>query len=99
MEDDLERLRRARRSQAMVRVGDAIREARERKRITLRALATAIKVSAPFLSDVEHGRRMALRHLPNIARALKMPLAALEANCGLCPHCEGTGLTEPNEGE
>lgn len=38
-------------------LGEKIRELRIAKGITLRGLARAIGVSAPFLSDVEHGRR------------------------------------------
>lgn len=37
--------------------GDAIRWAREQKRMTLRAFAAKAGVSAPFASDVEHDRR------------------------------------------
>ena len=38
-------------------LGDALRWARERARLTLRGLAERVGVSAPFLSDVEHNRR------------------------------------------
>lgn len=38
--------------------GERVRELREAKKMTLRALAKALGVSAPFVSDVEHGRRM-----------------------------------------
>lgn len=38
--------------------GTEIREARTEKRITLRALARELGVTAPFLSDVEHDRRV-----------------------------------------
>lgn len=38
-------------------LGEAIRLLRTEQRMTLRALADKIDVSAPFLSDVEHGRR------------------------------------------
>jgi len=38
-------------------LGEAIRLLRTERRMTLRALADKIGVSAPFLSDVEHGRR------------------------------------------
>jgi transcriptional regulator with XRE-family HTH domain len=38
-------------------LGEAIRRLRVEKRMTLRALAEKIGVSAPFLSDLEHGRR------------------------------------------
>ena len=38
-------------------LGERIRELRERQDISIRELAKKIKVSAPFLSDVELGRR------------------------------------------
>lgn len=41
----------------MLPLGDAIRERRVAARMTLRAMAKALGVSAPFMSDVEHGRR------------------------------------------
>lgn len=37
--------------------GEQVRKAREDKRMTLRSLARALDISAPFLSDVEHDRR------------------------------------------
>lgn len=42
----------------MTSFGEKLRELREARRMTLRALATAADLSAPFLSDVEHGRRV-----------------------------------------
>lgn len=42
---------------AQVRVGAALRAARERKGLSLRECATKLKLSAPYLSDVELGRR------------------------------------------
>jgi ribosome-binding protein aMBF1 (putative translation factor) len=38
-------------------VGRAIRESREEQGISLRAAAKAIGISAPYLSDIEKGRR------------------------------------------
>lgn len=38
-------------------LGEVIRELRDTKDLSLRDLAGKIEVSAPFLSDVEHGRR------------------------------------------
>ena len=38
-------------------LGEAIRELREKADISLRELAKQVEVSAPFLSDVELGRR------------------------------------------
>jgi len=42
---------------AATTLGEAIRLLRTGQRMTLRALADKIGVSAPFLSDLEHGRR------------------------------------------
>ncbi len=41
----------------MISLGERIRELREKQDLSLRELAKRIKVSAPFLSDVELGRR------------------------------------------
>jgi transcriptional regulator with XRE-family HTH domain len=46
---------------ASIGLGQAIREAREKKGISLRELARRLDVSAPYISDVEHGRRSFLR--------------------------------------
>ena len=59
--------------------GQVIREAREAKGMTLRALARALEVSAPFLSDVEHDRRRPSRErLPSFAKVLGVELPVLE---------------------
>lgn len=93
--EDRVEVTRVRRVLAMARIGDAIREAREKKGVSLRWLAEKIGVSAPFLSDVEHGRRMALRHLGTIAKMLGTTERALFGDCGFCRHCDGTGLEPP----
>jgi transcriptional regulator with XRE-family HTH domain len=38
-------------------LGEAIHWAREQRNMTMRQLADKVGVSAPFMSDVEHGRR------------------------------------------
>src|SRR5262245_36763696 len=38
-------------------LGEAIRYLREKRALTLRALASKVKISAPFLTDIEHNRR------------------------------------------
>lgn len=50
-------------------LGEAIRFIREQRNMSLRALARDAGVSAPFLSDVEHGRRSTDR-IPEFARVL-----------------------------
>lgn len=57
-------------------LGEAIRCAREFRRMTLRALARTVGISAPFLSDIEHDRRNTDK-LPEIAEALGIELAYL----------------------
>ena len=37
--------------------GWKLRERRQRHGVTLRALARAMRISAPYLHDLEHGRR------------------------------------------
>ena len=58
-------------------LGEVIRYLRIEKGMTLRALAEAVGVSAPFLSDLEHGRRMTSR-LDEMAKVLDIELAILE---------------------
>lgn len=55
--DEARRAETQERLKAMQDAGAALRIRREGKRMTLRALAEALDVSAPFLVDVEHGRR------------------------------------------
>lgn len=81
----------AERAIAMQRVGDEIRIKREAAGITLRGLARAIGVSAPFMSDVEHGRRSTTR-LTEIEVALGLRKGQLWKVAGLCRHCGGSGL-------
>lgn len=38
-------------------IGNALRENRKRKRISLREMAKRLGISAPYLSDIELGRR------------------------------------------
>ena len=61
-----------------VSLGEAVRILREDQRITLRALAEKVGVSAPFLSDLEHGRRQTDRY-SELAEALGVPEADLRA--------------------
>jgi ribosome-binding protein aMBF1 (putative translation factor) len=82
---------------AMARVGDEIRERRERAGMTLRALARAIDVSAPFMSDVEHGRCTTTK-LTEIESVLKLKRGSLWAVAGLCRHCGGSGLSDHEKG-
>lgn len=78
-------------SLAMQRVGDEVRRLRERKGMTLRQLAAMVGLSAPFLSDVEHGRRR-LSHLDAMAKALGVKVIHFLDIAGKCPHCKGTGF-------
>ena len=59
-----------------VSLGEAVRILREDQRLTLRALAEKVGVSAPFLSDLEHGRRQTDRYV-ELAAALGVDEDAL----------------------
>lgn len=58
--------------------GDAVRYLRDQRGLTLRALARAIDVSAPFLSDIEHNRRNTDK-LDALADALRCSVDELKA--------------------
>ena len=58
-------------------LGEAVRQLRTEKRMTLRALAEAVGISAPFLSDIEHGRRQTNEY-EALARALEVPVEELK---------------------
>jgi transcriptional regulator with XRE-family HTH domain len=57
-------------------LGEAIRTLREARKLTLRALALKVGVSAPFLSDLEHDRRKT-DQLDGFADALGVPVEEL----------------------
>lgn len=57
-------------------LGEAVRLLREEQGLTLRALAEKVGVTAPFLSDLEHGRRQTDRH-EKLAAALNVPVEEL----------------------
>lgn len=60
--------------------GETIRELRQRRELSLRELAKAIAVSAPFLSDVELGRRYPSEDvLEKLAKVLRVSLEELRA--------------------
>jgi len=75
---------------AMIRIGEAVRELREERGITLRALAKTLNLSPPFLSDLEHGRRRMPR-VEDFANALGVKPRHFYDLAGWCPHCDGTG--------
>jgi transcriptional regulator with XRE-family HTH domain len=58
-------------------LGEAVRTLREKRQMSLRALAEKIGVSAPFLSDLEHDRRKTDK-LREISEALAVDLQVLE---------------------
>jgi transcriptional regulator with XRE-family HTH domain len=80
----------------MLRVGEEIYRLRQGK-LTLRALAAKVGLSAPFLSDVEHGRRSVRRHLGKLAKALGVKPSHFAEVCGICPKCGGTGVLSNGE--
>ena len=64
---------------ATVTLGEAIYHARQERGITLRQLARTVGISAPFMSDVEHGRRKpSEERLAAIAKALHMSAQKLQ---------------------
>lgn len=58
-------------------LGEAIRYLREQRDMTLRALAKAVDISAPFVSDIEHNRRNTEK-LPVFAEVLGVDLKDLK---------------------
>lgn len=68
----------------MTSLGEAIRVLREQRRMTLRALAERVGVSAPFLSDIEHNRRSTDK-LEAIAEVLEVPVEELRQLDGRVP--------------
>lgn len=62
-------------------LGTRIRQLREKRGITLRGLAAIVGLSPPFMSDLEHDRRNTEK-LPQIAKALGVPLRDLEKRVG-----------------
>ena len=65
-------------------LAEAIRLLREMQGLTLRGLAAKVGVTAPFLSDLEHGRRQT-NQLEAFAEALDVPvedLRKLDARVG-----------------
>jgi transcriptional regulator with XRE-family HTH domain len=65
-------------------LGEGIRWARERRGMTLRALAKACDLSPPFLSDLEHNRRTTNK-LARIATVLEVSLEDLQQLDGRVP--------------
>lgn len=60
-------------------MGQRLRELRERAGLSLREVAKAARISAPFLSDVELGRRFPTNEtLALIARKLRAPAEDLK---------------------
>lgn len=66
------------------RLGNFIREQRQRADLSLRELAARTSVSNPYLSQIERGlHEPSVRILRSIAVALKIPAATLLAEAGL----------------
>lgn len=65
-------------------LGEAVRLLRTEQRMTLRALAEKIGVSAPFLSDLEHGRRQTNQY-DALAEALGVDVEELRGLDGRVP--------------
>ena len=56
----------------MQTLGQHLRELREKNHVSLRSLAARVRITAPYLSDIELGRRHpSSRVLADLARALR----------------------------
>ena len=65
----------------MEHVGHHLRRLRQRRKLSLRRVATLAKITAPYLSDIELGRRHpSPRVLDNLAKVLHTPVDELRQN-------------------
>jgi len=69
--------------------GAYIRNTRGAAKMSLRELARRLDVSAPFLSDVEHGRRfLGKQHWPALRKAIPaISIAEMEIRTPPCSRC------------
>lgn len=80
-------------------LGQKIKELRDAADLSLRELATKIGVSAPFLSDVELGRRFPSDEvLEKLSKALASPVDELRQYDSRQPVAELKKLIESNPG-
>jgi transcriptional regulator with XRE-family HTH domain len=80
-------------------LGQKIKELRDAADFSLRELAKKIDVSAPFLSDVELGRRFPSEEvLQKLAKELKAPLEELRQYDSRQPVAELKRMIESNPG-
>lgn len=78
-------------------LGDRLRELRNERDLSLRELAKLVEVSAPFLTDVEQGRRFPKEEtLESLARSLRTTVADLKAHDTRPPTKEISELSEKN---
>ena len=78
-------------SKTTINFGEFLHNKREEQEITLRSMAQALEISAPYLSDIEKGRRYApeidilnkiaaILHLNSEERAIMLDLAGKTRN-------------------
>lgn len=80
-------------------LGQKIRERREELDLSLREFAKKLDCSAPFISDVEHGRRFPSESmLEQMAHFLKLDLAELKQHDQRAPLDEIKRMTEQDPG-
>lgn len=80
-------------------LGQKIKELRDTADLSLRELAKILDVSAPFLSDVELGRRFPSDDvLAALAKALKVPLEELRQYDSRQPVADLKKMIESNPG-
>ena len=61
------------------KLGEQIRRLRQRRRLSLRYVATKANITAPYLSDIELGRRHpSERVMTDLAKVLRTPLDELQ---------------------
>ena len=78
------------------RLGNFIRDQRQRANLSLREMAARTSVSNPYLSQIERGlHQPSVRILKSIAVALKIPAATLLAEAGLLDDESNTPRLSP----
>jgi transcriptional regulator with XRE-family HTH domain len=76
----------------MMTFGQHLRAQRLTLGLTLREVAELVGVSAPYIHDLEMGRRnLAAARYPEVGKVLRVPLTTFLKWSDACPRCKGTG--------
>lgn len=70
--------------------GEAIRQARQRQRMSQQDLATKVGVSQPAIKKIEKGETTKSRHLPKIAQVLGLKLSEIDPSLDMNTLAEGS---------